>query len=262
MALASRFATAKFLGSTPAPNGKGFALGKPSAGGGLLAQALGPQAVGTPGAPTVTNPTVGGPSVLPPDASYEQQVGLLGKQHDIDTAGLQQAKQQALLQYGYTQDASGNLAFDPSNPFSQAAMLKRSYDQGQAGNTNSYAARGQLYSGALQNAQNETGFQYQKSNNTLSNALQAFLAQNTGGLAQADLNYQSGLSGAASTRVQNAANNPLYQPSAVPDAAPAAPLQDTNAVAGGPKSIPWKDSAGRPGVLHIWPDGHRVFVRS
>lgn len=56
--------------------------------------------------------------------------------------------------------------FDPTNPFSQAALLLKSkndataaselsYQRGLTGNTNSYASSGQLYSGALQNAQGE-----------------------------------------------------------------------------------------------------------
>lgn len=61
-----------------------------------------------------------------------------------------------------TNPSSLSFSIDPnvdvSNPFSKAALLKRSFQQTQRGNTNSYAARGQLYSGALQNAQNDAAF--------------------------------------------------------------------------------------------------------
>jgi hypothetical protein len=44
---------------------------------------------------------------------------------------------------------------DSSNPFSKAAMLQESYNRSKLGTTNSLAAQGQLYSGAMINAQNE-----------------------------------------------------------------------------------------------------------
>lgn len=75
---------------------------------------------------------------------------------------------------------------DVSNPNSRAALLKRTYQQATRGNTNSYAARGQLYSGALQNAQNETGFQNQRANNQL---LSDFASQ-FGGLYQQSVSAQ------------------------------------------------------------------------
>jgi hypothetical protein len=259
MALTSKFATAKFLA---APKPKTFVPGQTTIGKGLLSQALGPQAVNTPtGAPAATPAAPVNPSVLPPDAGYEATVGGLVKNHDATQAGLVNQKQQALLNYGYDY-VNGTLTFDPRDPFSQAAMLKRNYNQAQTGNTNSYAARGQLYSGALQNAQNESGFQFQKGNDTLTKALTDFLAGNTAALNQNDTDLEIGLGRATGDRLNNAADNPLYAPSAVPDAAPAGPLQDTNAATPAFKTIPWKDSAGNPGVLHIWPDGRRVFVRS
>lgn len=52
--------------------------------------------------------------------------------------------------YGFTPEG----AVDPNNPYSRAALLQRSYQDSVRGNTNSYAASGQLYSGALKNAQN------------------------------------------------------------------------------------------------------------
>ena len=56
---------------------------------------------------------------------------------------------------------------DVSNPFSQAALMKRTWLQNQKGNTNSMAARGQLRSGALQNAQNRTGFEFEQGKDSL-----------------------------------------------------------------------------------------------
>jgi hypothetical protein len=259
VALTSRFATAKYTGGGIVPKKPvGVKLPAPT---GLLSQALGPQSVAAPTAPAVAAAAPHA-SVLPPDASYEQQVALLGQQHDIDLSNLTQAKQQALSQYGYTQDSAGALAFDATNPFSQAAMLKRNYDQAQRGNTNSYAARGQLYSGALQNAQNQTAFQNQAGNDALQKSLLGFLANNTQGVAQSGVNYQTGLAGAEGTRVQNAATNPLYEAAAAPAAPAVSPA--AQAAVGDPvvSSIPWKDSANHPGKLNIHKSGARVFVRS
>jgi hypothetical protein len=207
---------------------------------------LGPQSVSTPV----------GPSALPPDPNFDATIASSQAGHDINAADLARQRQQAFLDYGYTQDASGNLAFDPTNPYSQAAMLKRSYDQAQTGNTNSYAARGQLYSGALQNAQNESGFQYQRGTDSQRKALLAFLAGNTSAAAQNDVAFTTAQAQAAAARLQAAPDNPLYQPDA---SAPAAAAPAATAAF---KTIPWKDSAGNPGVLHIYPNGRRVFVRS
>jgi hypothetical protein len=55
------------------------------------------------------------------------------------------------------------------NPYSKAALLDRNFKQSTLGNTNSYAAQGQLYSGALQNAQNATTFGYLSGSNSLKN---------------------------------------------------------------------------------------------
>jgi hypothetical protein len=55
-------------------------------------------------------------------------------------------------EYGF--DNTGGI--DPNNPYSRAALLQRSYQDAQRGNTNSYAAAGQLYSGALGRAQSRS----------------------------------------------------------------------------------------------------------
>jgi hypothetical protein len=194
--------------------------------------------------------------VLPPDPNFDATIASSQAGHDINAADLARQRQQALLDYGYTQDAAGNLTFDQNNAFSRSAIMKRQYDQAQAGNTNSYAARGQLYSGALQNAQNESGFQYQAATDSQRKALLAFLANNTSAGFQNDLALTTAQAQAAAARLQAAPDNPLYQPDASVPAA-AAP-----AATAAFKTIPWKDSAGNPGVLHIWPDGRRVFVRA
>lgn len=82
---------------------------------------------------------------------------------DVNTANLnlgttlqqnQAARGQLGTVFGLGVDASGNTIDDHSNPFSRAAALQTSYDNSVRGTQNSYAARGQLYSGAVQEAQN------------------------------------------------------------------------------------------------------------
>src|SRR4051812_2620350 len=70
-------------------------------------------------------------------------------------------------QTGY--DSSGNLITSGGdlNPYAQAALLKRNYDASVRGTTNNYASQGQLYSGAIQNAQNTNAFNYGASSDQL-----------------------------------------------------------------------------------------------
>lgn len=89
--------------------------------------------------------------------------------------------------YGFT--ASGGI--DPNNPNSRAALLQQSYQQGARGDNTSYAAQGQLYSGAYQNQINSRTRSY----NTDYARLQAEANQATG---QTYLNQFSGSSGGAS----------------------------------------------------------------
>lgn len=81
-------------------------------------------------------------------------------------ADLTKSAGNAQADYGYTgQDTNGDgipdagFNVDPSNPFSRAALLQKRYTEAQRGTTNSMAAQGQLYSGALQTAQDENAFQ-------------------------------------------------------------------------------------------------------
>ena len=103
---------------------------------------------------------------LQPDSLYEQALsninaGLNTSQlldtHDLNAAGLQAGVAFDTNEQGQ----ASNFRVDYSDPFSRASLLKRAFEQNTRGNTNSMASRGQLYSGALQRAQNTatTGFQ-------------------------------------------------------------------------------------------------------
>lgn len=78
--------------------------------------------------------------------------------------------------FGY--DSTGALISDPNNPnynpFSQAAVLQHYYDNQKRGTTNSYAAQGQLYSGALVNKRNSDQYGYNKSSDSIQRGAQDF----------------------------------------------------------------------------------------
>ncbi|MHC4224551.1 MAG: hypothetical protein ACYSUN_11220 [Planctomycetota bacterium] len=84
-------------------------------------------------------------AALPYDAQYTSDTAGINRDYNFGSAQL--AQQGGLLNY---ETGIG----DASNPYSRAALLQKSYETNQRGSTNSYAASGQLYSGALQNARN------------------------------------------------------------------------------------------------------------
>jgi hypothetical protein len=146
---------------------------------------------------------------LPVDPAYDQTLAGLGLKRDTTIQALDQQRLGGLSDYGYsaTFDPSGNatsVAFDPNNPYSQAALLRKRYQQAQTGNTNSYAARGQLYAGSLQNAQNATTDSNNQAENGLQRSVMAFLARNQQQRGQANVDYELG-SGQAS-RIASAAH--------------------------------------------------------
>lgn len=143
-------------------------------------QAAGFQAPATPqaqhaiqnGGPGVPNPgytamagLLSDPSYLAATAQGQRQIGLGQGQYTYLTGNTFDANGRIIpgattgrlgAEYGF--DANGNI--DPNNPYSRAALLQQSYKNQQTGNTNSYAAAGHYYSGALQNAQDETTRRY------------------------------------------------------------------------------------------------------
>ena len=197
--------------------------------------------VGGQAPPSVTSTTPvpdapASPTPRPPDPSFEATRGALESKRDQLLSGLGAQRTTTLLDYGYNEGAGGALVFDPNNPYSRAAQLKRRYDQSRRGAVHSYAARGQLYSGALQNARDELNFQQGASEDTLLKQLGAFLAGNTAQTAGARTDYELGTAQARGQSVQNAASNPLYQPGL-------SSAQDKNAV-----SAPTPAAASVPGA--------------
>lgn len=80
--------------------------------------------------------------------------------------------------YGY--DASGNLITSGAdlNPYAQAAVLKKNYDNTVRGTDTSYAAQGQLYAGSRLNAQNTNDWNYGTASDQLKRSAADFYHSN------------------------------------------------------------------------------------
>lgn len=168
-------------------------------------------------------------SNLPLDPTYDAQVGGLTKTRDTTLAGIKQQRTGTLLDYGYTESGDASkptIAFDPSNPNSVAAQMKKRYDQAKAGNTNSMASRGLLYSSALTNAQGATDSGYSTASDQLQKKLIAFLLQNTNAQTQAQTDFETGAGAAFGDRVSRATAASAANTSApTSDASPAPAAQ-------------------------------------
>jgi hypothetical protein len=178
-----------------------------------------PTAPAAPAGPLPAIAPVATPAALPVDPSYEGQVAALARQRDDTLLGLAGQRTQGLQDYGYTQAPTGALTFDPSNPFSRAALLRKNYMEGKQGTQTGMAARGQLYSGALQTAQaaNDTGFN--QGENSLQRALLAFLTSNQGAQNRARSGFETGVAQAMADRVLRAQQDLANNPPIVPDPA-------------------------------------------
>jgi hypothetical protein len=130
------------------------------------AKAPAPVAVRAPSVPlmaAVPTPAPAGAAAAtlpaPIDPSYGANVN--AAQRNLTTTLQEDEAQRAQLgsTYGLGVDSAGNVVDDHSNPYSRAAALQTAYDNSVRGTNNAMAARGQLYSGALQNAQNYNAHQ-------------------------------------------------------------------------------------------------------
>lgn len=188
------------------------------------------------------------PGGMPWDAHYEDAVGGINANRDTALAGIAHDEMGVKQQYGFD---------DLSDPFSKIQLLKRTFADSQRGNTNSMAAAGHLYSGALDNAQAETQHGYDASYDATrreyDSLLEGLQTRRTG--VQHDATDQT--AAADWDRVQSGlANRP--DPASLPAAKPVS-------VVGKPAytSKPGKDSKGNPGVWHTYSDGRKpVFVRA
>lgn len=84
---------------------------------------------------------------------------------------------QASQEYGFGFNmATGAIGgFDPTNPFSQAALLMKARKERDKGENTSYASQGQFGSSAYAAAKKETGYQYDKGYDTLRRGFQDYV---------------------------------------------------------------------------------------
>lgn len=216
-----------------------------------------------PAAAPATPAAAAGAQALPINPQYGADVN--AAQRNLDTALQTDQAQRAGLgaTYGLGVDATGNVIDDKSNPYSRAAALQTAYDQSVRGTNNSYAARGQLYSGAIQNAQNWNATQNGSRRDAL---IREFTSVRTG-LDSRDLSarnaYQAAVDAAGAQNIQYGIDHPPDAAS-VPAVATARPSsQDAASAANGgaPKiTANYKAPSGARGILKVYPNGRKVFV--
>lgn len=161
-----------------------------------------------------------GARALPPDAQYESDIAGAQQNRATTVANLTQQRQGQLAGLGYTESnvdpntGVGTLAFNPNDPFSKAALLKRTYDASRARTGQQMAAGGQLYSGGYQQAQDITNRDQLQSEDAMQRSLLGYLAQNTGARTAARTGYENAAMRAAADRMGRIDTNPLYSPEA------------------------------------------------
>lgn len=212
------------------------------------------------------------PKMLPPDPGYEKQVGSINANETSTIAGLRGQRTRTLQDYGYTAQFDGNdklvagsLQFDPTNVFSRAALLLKTYRQNRAGNTNGLAAQGQLNSGAYGRQQRLINFNESAAQDAQQRGLIDFLARNQGDITKAGTDAEFNRGEAESARIDRAPDNPLYDSTSPGGTAPKPGGQYDalgrliTAAGNGRPSIVYDAKKG--GSWHIYPDGRKVFVK-
>lgn len=99
----------------------------------------------------------------PIDPTYEAAKNAAGYNIGLSNSEANYQQGQTAYNTGYNADGSLNT----SDPYSQAQLLQDSYHRSQLGTTNSLASQGQLYSGALANAQGTNDRNYAQSSDAL-----------------------------------------------------------------------------------------------
>lgn len=226
----------------PKPQAMGWGglahFGMPSTASNYTPQTPKPPGGGVPG---VGQGTGSGPTALPVDPTYDAQIGAYGRTRDDSIAGLEGQRTAGLLGYGYTAtyDANGNvsgLAYDPNNPYSQAALARVAYQQSKEGSSNSLAARGQ-FGGALTNAQNANDTNFNVGENSRQTLLTNFLnGINTGEIAARN-DYNTNFANAGADRLGRAPTNPNYTSTDAGAKPAVSPLDQWKAAAAGGTSV-------------------------
>ncbi|HZA18971.1 MAG TPA: hypothetical protein VE645_19175 [Pseudonocardiaceae bacterium] len=134
---------------------------------------------------------------LPIDPFHEAAAGIANRNLSSTLAQVQYQRGQLGQTYGLGVDPSGNVFDDVTNPYSRAATLQKMHDRAVRGTQTTMAARGQLYAGSLQNAQNANAEQNLRGRDAM---IREFMA------AQAQLKQQELAAGNAHADAMTAAN--------------------------------------------------------
>lgn len=98
---------------------------------------------------------------------------------------------------------------DTSDPFSEMAMLRQSFDTAQKSSTNSMASQGQLYSGALQNSLDTGRFNFERGGDALKKSYADALAGFRDARLSAQTEANSQVDSLNMQRLDYALNNPV-----------------------------------------------------
>ncbi len=139
----------------------------------------------------------------PYDPIYSNTMTNLGSTRDQSLARLTLQEGQAKRAYGFD---------DPSNPYSRSKLLEQSYFENRAGIGTSMASRGQLYSGALTNAQTANTGQYNQDVGLLRDEYNTLLSGYGQDRLDVQAEYQRGGRTAGSQALQDALDNPPQDP--------------------------------------------------
>jgi len=147
-----------------------------------------------------------------PDSIYDRQTAGVRRSYADTMAYLQKQRSSAQQSFGFD---------DASNPYSQAKLLERAYQQRSRGTSTSFAASGGLYSGALQRAQGENRFSYDQSVDSARRQYQELLDSLGYQEAQAGSAQESGLLGAEESSLARQQATTPVDPGVPPPAASA-----------------------------------------
>jgi hypothetical protein len=142
---------------------------------------------------------------MPWDSQYELSAAGAEKNYGDSMAYLNSKRLQAQQAYGIDPGFNDYA----NNPFSRAALLRKSWDTNVRGTTNSYAAQGQLYAGSVHNAQHANRFNYDQGYDELNRSYLADLGQIDREGAEAAERREAAINDAGWQRLQSAQDDPL-----------------------------------------------------
>jgi hypothetical protein len=168
-------------------------------GGGIAGGTPQKTSTGAPNTAVYTPPAAPDPPTpMPWDTNYANEDANLTANYNNTITGLDYQKAQGIKQFGFD---------DASDPYNNLKMLQKHYDEAKRGALNSMASRGQLYSGAAQNAQNYAAEDYNKSYSDQQKQYKDFLQQNEQARLGAQNSLASGQNAAQYNRLLAALQN-------------------------------------------------------